>query len=119
MSTDYRLTKDILACDLLDGRLEQFGVREYFNDKTTEQARLLTDGRNYLWLYVNDDGFVNCVTRYMPNGVPSKILNAIAEAFDTGIVSEYEPQFWGFDTQEEWDAWERKLHKEYKDKFHN
>ena len=32
-------------------------------------------------------------------------FHAIAEAFDTGIVSEHEPQFWGFDTQEEWVVW--------------
>jgi hypothetical protein len=31
--------------------------------------------------------------------------NRVAEAFDSDIFSEYEPQFWGFDTQEEWDAW--------------
>ena len=119
MSTDYRLTKHILACDLLDRRLEQFGVREYFSDNTTERARLLTDGRNYLWVYINDDGFVEHFTRYMPNGAPSRILSAIAEAFDAEIVSEYEPQFWGFDTQEEWDAWELMIDKQYQEKFYN
>ena len=119
MSTDYRLLEPTLACNLLDGRLEEFGVREHFNEETDEQRRMLTDGRNYLWLYVNDDGFVDCLTRYMPNGVPSKILRAIAEVCDTEIASEYEPLFWGFDTQEEWEAWEQKIAEEYKDKFHN
>jgi len=46
MSTNYRLLKDVLARDLLDGRLEVFGVHEYLNDETTGQKRLLTDGRN-------------------------------------------------------------------------
>jgi hypothetical protein len=31
--------------------------------------------------------------------------------FDTDIVSEYEPQYWGFETQEEWDAWEKKRYE--------
>src|SRR5690348_12483698 len=119
MSTDYCLLNPILACNLLDGRLEKYGVREYFNDHTTEKDRLLTDGRNYLWLYVDDAGFVAHLTRYMPNGVPSKILSAIAEACETEIASEYEPQFWGFDTEEEWDAWQRKLDEEYQTEFHN
>lgn len=118
MSTDYRLLKDVLARDLFDGRLEVFGVHEDFSDKTTEQGRLLTDGRNYLWLYIDDAGFVSCLTRYLPNGAPNKILNAIAEAFDTGIASEYEPQFWGFETQEEWDAWQLEIEKEYAEEFY-
>ena len=118
MSTDYRLLKNVLACDLFDGRLEVFGVHEHLNAETTEQRRLLTDGRNYLWLYIDDAGFVSCLTRYMPNGAPSKILSAIAEAFDTGIVSEYEPQFWGFETQEEWDAWQLGIAKEHEEEFY-
>jgi hypothetical protein len=118
MSTDYRLLKDVLARDLFDGRLEVFGVHEYLNDETTEQKRLLTDGRNYLWLYIDDSGFVSCLTRYMPNGAPSKILSAIVEAFDTGIVSEYEPQFWGFETQEDWDAWQLEIAKEHEEEFY-
>jgi hypothetical protein len=118
MSTDYRPIMPILACHLFDGRLEDFGIREHFSGSTTYRARLLTDGRNYLWLYVDDAGFVAGLMRYLPNGVPNKILSAIAEAFDTEIVSEHEPQFWGFDTQEEWDAWERKLHEQYEDNFY-
>jgi hypothetical protein len=33
-----------------------------------------------------------------------KIMIAIYEAFDVDIVSEYQPEFWGFDTREAWDA---------------
>jgi hypothetical protein len=64
---------------------------------------MLTDGRNYLWVYIDDDGFVS-FTRYAPNGNPGKILSAVDEAFETYIASEYEPQYWGFDTEEEWEA---------------
>ena len=107
MSTDYCPLRKVPACDLFDGRLEEFGVREHVKpEATTEKSRLLTDGRNYLWVSIDDDGFVGRLTRYAPNGAPGKILNALANVFDTDIVTEYEPQFWGFDTQEEWKrAW--------------
>ena len=43
MSTDYCLLKKVPACDLFDGRLEGFGVREHVKpDATTEKSRLLT-----------------------------------------------------------------------------
>ena len=32
--------------------------------------------------------------------------------------SEYEPQFWGFDTQEEWDACQDQIAREHDEKFH-
>jgi hypothetical protein len=118
MSTDFMLLKKISAGELFDGRLQEFGVREHTNDKTGKKARMLTDGNNYLWVYVTDDGFVSCLTRYAPNGAPGKILSAISEAFDADIVSEYEPQFWGFDTEEEWDAAMAELSRKADEKFY-
>ncbi len=114
MSTDYRTAEKISAHELFDGRLEAYGVREHINpDETSEKRRCLTDGRNYMWVYIDDDGFVGSVTRYAPGGAPGKILKAIAEAFDTDVVSEYEPQYWGFETQEEWDAcWDEMAKKD-------
>ena len=76
MSTDYRLLGKVPACDLCDGRLEEFGVREHVKpEATTEKSRLLTDGRNYLWVYIDDDGFVGCLTRYFPNGALTRKRN--------------------------------------------
>jgi len=119
MSTDYRPLEKVRACDLFDGRLEAFGVREEIVlDGTTEGTRCLTDGRNYLWVYINDNGQVGCLTRYASSGAPGKILNAIAEACDTDIVSEYQPQFWGFDTQAEWDAAMEQMSREADENFH-
>ena len=57
------------------------------------------------------------MTRYFPNGNPKKIL-LISEQFTTDIVSEYEPQFWGFETQEEWDTWQENLGKQQEEDFH-
>lgn len=33
-------------------------------------------------------------------------------------MSEYEPQFWGFDTQEEWDAFQHEIAKKGEEEFH-
>ena len=70
MSTNYCLLRKVPACDLFDGRLEEFGVREHVNpETTTETSRLLTDGRNYLWVYIDDEGFV-ASSKDMPPMVP-------------------------------------------------
>jgi len=50
---------------------------------------------------------------------PQRILQAICDEFDVDIVSEYEPQFWGFKTQEEWDAWERARATKAEEDFYN
>jgi hypothetical protein len=122
MSTDFATIKKVKAEELFDGRLVAFGAREHIKlDETTEQKRCLTDGHNYMWVHINGQGLVGCVTRHFSGGAPGKILNAIAEAFDTVIVSEHEPQFWGFDTQEEWDEKEREIAEqiaEENQKFH-
>jgi hypothetical protein len=106
----------IRACDLFDGRLEKFGVREQLTDRTTETEKYLTDGRNYLLVHIDDAGLVSNIRRGGRNA-PSKILNAIADAFDTDIVSEYDGRYWGFATQEEWDAWQDALHKKEQEEF--
>jgi hypothetical protein len=114
MSTDYCLLRKVLACDLFDGRLEEFGVREHVQaERTTKHSRCLTDGHSYLWVHIDDDGSVDLHSYY-----PGEILHAVAEVFDTYIVSEHDPQYWGFDTQEEWDAYMEKRSKEADKKSH-
>jgi hypothetical protein len=118
MSTDYRPLKKVRACELFDGRLEAFGVREHFNKETDATHRMLTDGCNYLHVSIDENGCVEGLRRYFPNGHPGKILNAMGEAFDTYIASEHEPQYWGFDTEEEWHADLAAISREEKEKFH-
>ena len=95
MSTNYYFVKKIPARDFFDGRLENFGVREHIGTDptmpTTETQRCLTDGRNYLWVYLDDRGFVTEATRFFcmgANGPVGDILLAIAEAFDTDIAGD-------------------------------
>ena len=103
MSTDFQPQKRILARELFDGRLKKFGDRE--DMEPTEGVRWLTDGReNYLCVWVNDAGCVLEFTKYAWCGDPNHILAAVAEAFETEIFSEHEPQCWGFATWEEMEA---------------
>ena len=102
MSINFITMKTIAFSELFDGRLEKFVISGVITDPTTSDVRCLTDGRNYLWAYEGDNGTLAGVRRWGHNA-PGKILSAISEAFDTDIVSEYEPQYWGFDTQEELD----------------
>jgi len=118
MSTDYCLSERVAASTLFDGRLENFGIHEHVNpDETNKNRRCLTDGRNYLWVYIDDAGLVSSISRYGGN-VPAKILNAITEAFDTDIFTEYTPQFWGFDTEEEWEAACKQRAKKWEEEFY-
>jgi hypothetical protein len=117
MSTDYRISKEVSASDLFGGRLERFGIREHVTPETSETQRCLTDGRNFVWVWLTEDNFVSCLTRYGFNP-PQKILNAISKLLDAEIFSEYQPQYWGFDTQEEWDAAEEEMANVGRNRFY-
>ena len=110
MSTDYRLAEKVTFEKLFDGRLELFGVHDACAKDTTPTRRCLTDGNNYLWVY--GDEAVEGMTRFGLMNAPGKILSAIEKAFSTDIFSEYEPQFWGFETEEEWHIALQKMHEE-------
>lgn len=122
MSTYMRIVnKEVSMDELFDGRLEEFGIAEDKRDESIPHRRLLTDGRN--WLLVvgpvddSDSPGVEFETRWLNN--PSRIIDAIEKAFDAHIFTEYEPQYWGFETDEEWDAWNEKLANEARDRFYD
>ena len=110
MSTDLMFEKDIRIEELFDGRLECFGVyEEVVEGESTPDFRLLKEGSNGLRIY--GDEVVGLISKCGINN-PAKIIDAISETFGTYVVSEYEPQFWGFETQEEWDRAQNEMHKE-------
>ena len=45
MSTDYRLLRKVPACDLFDGRLEEFGVRERVKPRRNDRKEQTANGR--------------------------------------------------------------------------
>ena len=103
MSTDIRPLTPIRMTDLFDGRLEKAGVHEHHSKKVTANQKCLTDSRNFLWVYGDEKGLVLEFSTYGMNAT-ERILAAIAVEFDVDLVSEHDPEFWGFETQEEWDA---------------
>ncbi len=134
MSTDYITSEKISEAELFGGRLTKYGVREpAFGEQSYDpakfDARALTDDDSWLWVNVGEyDGNPNSKGRFIGDrvsfrrtansGAVGAILGAIAEEFGVEIYSEYQSQFWGFDTQEEWDAYEEKIGKENADKYY-
>ncbi len=118
MSTDYTpRNKAIPMEDLFDGRLETYGITEQVIEGTTSvDMRCLSDGRNWLWVY--GDEFVHCMSRFRIMNCPGKILWAIEDVFQTEIFSENQPQFWGYETQEEWDEAQQEAADESEAKFY-
>jgi hypothetical protein len=62
-------------------------------------ARSLTDGSNVVRVCPDDAGYVDNLILVGPD--ETDILNAIEEACDCRIVSEDDPQFWGYDSWEQ------------------
>jgi hypothetical protein len=83
-----------------------------------KDVRYLTDGRNSMEVIVYENGVPDLTVRNLWCAPEREIFHAIAEAFDTDIVSEHQPEFWGFDTEEEWHAHEKRFHEEYEQQFH-
>ena len=117
MSTDYRTDKKIKMNDLFDGRLKKYGVREKVKEgRTTQGFRLLKDDSGSLWVH-GDENFQGA-SRYGLGNCPRNILTAIEAVFDTKLYSEHEPQYWGFESHEEWDrAWDE-MHKQQQAEFY-
>ncbi len=87
MPTDYIITTPIPMSELFGERLKKYGIRDAQSPEATDDARCLRDGENnYLWAYGNP---VTGFTRYMPNGWPGFILQAIATEFGVEIYSEH------------------------------
>jgi hypothetical protein len=98
MSMDYRLKNRVRLADLIDGRLEQFGVWEHFvPGRTSDKEKCLTDGNDHLWACADRHGFVEALTRYGHSDNDS-ILAAIEKVFGTEIFSEFELEYWDYDT---------------------
>lgn len=133
MSNSYEIQPPIPISMLFDGRLERFNIREknpesavaedifghpydwesqrrraianefYYTWEHLDELspRLLTDGVGSVRVEPNAQGYV-CDIRL--GNAPDNIVNAIEEACDCRIVSDNDPEFWGYDTWEEFHA---------------
>jgi hypothetical protein len=91
--------KKILASDAFDGRLEKTGIWEdVVPGETTEQKRCLTDGTKFMWVFLDGGGYLWAVRGFLG------IADVIADLFQTELITEYDSQFYGFETWDEFDA---------------
>jgi hypothetical protein len=108
----FRTLEPIPMIELFDGRLDQYEVKEHIEVGTTSNShRCLTDGENFLWVDDDGGGNMSIITLFGHYRVGQFFL-AISQVFGTEIVSDYEPAFWGFNSQEEWDQCMEKISEE-------
>jgi hypothetical protein len=85
--------------------LEKFGITELVHAETNEQHRCLCDGDdNYIWFYDDGAGVTGFTCYALLCNYPIHILHSIADLFNVRILSEHDPEYWGFATWEEMDA---------------
>lgn len=105
IATYFKLEQQVSMLELFGGQLEQYGIAEAVDSENAcRHSRGLIDELGIdLWVWADDDGYVSgLVCEGFQD--PSRILKAIAAAFNTKYYSEYEPQWWGYNTREEMNA---------------
>jgi hypothetical protein len=111
MYTDYATLKSVPFDQLLDGRLERWGVKPVYTDDNGRV--LLSDGNSFMWAYRTENDSLSCV-RHTQNK-PTHILNAVSEAFESELVSGDDRRFWGCDSGSEqdqndwWSCYDRRI----------
>jgi hypothetical protein len=117
MSTMYRPLKDLLFAEIFNGRLEKYDIREKVQPDSTETRRYLAGSDGVLIVY-REENATCTFERAGFTAVPWAVFDALAEEFDTEFVSEHDHRFWGFATEEEWDAFNEKIARKYEDEFY-
>jgi hypothetical protein len=110
MGNEYRTEKKILASELFDGRLKNFGIHEHDRGHSDRNYRCLSDGEKRLGVPINEAGYITGFASEW-NGdwsAPEKILSAVSDAFQTKIFRYGEPEYHGFESEEEKAAWASK-----------
>jgi hypothetical protein len=120
MSTDYCLKVFAPISEIFDGRLSQYGIHERVEEgRTSERERCLSDGFDRIWLSGHKIPERGAITPYSHYDSPV-ILGRLSQLFETAVYSEHEPQYWGFDSQQEWDEFEREMaDQQYQDTYRN
>jgi hypothetical protein len=112
MSTNYRSTSPIPFSRLFDGRLEKYGIYEKKQSAPTDQMRTLVGRDGVLEAYQGANGD-STFSRPCFAPIPWALLDALVAEFDTELICEHDPRYWGFSTQKEWDDdWEDPFAKE-------
>jgi hypothetical protein len=118
MSTSYRALIAIPFHSLFDGRLDKYGIREIIKSDTSESLRYLSGKDGILSVYKEQGGADSSFERPSFAPMPWAIFDALAAEFGTDFVSEHDHRYWGFDTAEEWNAFQDKLARDDDDDFY-
>jgi hypothetical protein len=118
VSVYFKSKKKISMSKLFDGRLQNVGVREEIvAGDTTATARCLTDGTNYVWVNGDDNGVSFTLYNVLAN-TPSRIFDAVCRAFKTDILSEHQPEYWGFKSEAAMNAYHERLAQKHRNAFY-
>jgi hypothetical protein len=115
MSTYYRPIRPIQMSELFSGRLKKYGI---YDDSIGDARRLagevpgprVSKGTHFIVLHVtpgdNDNDTVAEFASYNEDKEidPHGIIAAIADEFDTEIVSQHDPRYWGYNNFRDWNA---------------
>lgn len=119
MSTSYKPLKDISFDKVFDGRLHPYDVREEIRADTSDSTRYLAGRDGVLAVFPDQSGASSTFVRPSFGNMPWSIFDALAAEFDTELVSEHDHPYWGFETAEEWEAFQDKIAKADDDDFYN
>jgi hypothetical protein len=113
MKISFRSDPPFPSSLLSDGSLGASGITEHQSPYVDNKVeRCLVEGENRLWAEITPAGNV----MFLECGVghdPSKILDKLRELSGSDIVSEFEAEYWGLETQEELDD----FHKAQTDRY--
>ena len=103
MQVDYRFDIYAPIDEVFDGRLAKYGINEIVKDgRSSETERCLTDGFDSVWVYGHVSPSPGCSIDYRFDDAPG-IYVRLQQLFQTEVLSDNEPQYWGFDSHEDWD----------------
>ena len=96
--------------------MEKYGIKEEIVANPTEGTRYLVGCDGFLQANRQENGTCTFTRRGV---TPWSIFEAIAQEFKVEFVSEHDHRYWGFATEEEWDAWHEQGAKEAEDEFYD
>jgi hypothetical protein len=84
MSADYILFEPIEWSKIVGAE----GIQEIVTDETSDHWKCITDGTNYVWCTVNEDGNVSNMSRYGGNDEDAifEILTEAIEGFSAHYI---------------------------------
>jgi hypothetical protein len=97
----YKPLPNLRFDNLFDGRLVKFRIYERVTSKTTATHRSVTDGTNSVWVDSDANGLVEKIAVWGNNDA-EWLFAVITFKYSVKIISEFEPQYWGFDSEDEW-----------------